>query len=380
MPGKGKKKKAAGGGASKKRKGGKKGGKKGRGGKRMGAEQASTVLTFIMVEARKQSVLLYRTQYMEQKEELRQLRAKLRRVQQERYGHLRNVLDTTDAMTGKLETMQTSGFGAVGDLASDAKLVSQQEIIEDLHSILSIHSTSLAHLATTHATLQSSHAMSSLDAALQGLKTAQVDQAARHEAEVALLRKRHQAAVDGSRKRGEKIVMGVEGLASQNELDTLPASSLSILHRNSTLKAKTLLAETEHARLVAQVRCLNATTLEAITDASDVDWDLGLGLPALPPSLSSGSESPNGSASAVADEGGEMSGALPRLSAVRTALTLSAGGILAREKRERDAGTRRSRLGVLGARISFTKVDPKHSGGVLYSKMVECLPPITTAS
>ncbi|KAJ3144332.1 hypothetical protein HDU86_001943, partial [Geranomyces michiganensis] len=190
--------------------------KKGGGGKKMDAGQASAVLTFIMVESRKQSVLLYRTQFMELKAELKALREKLRRVQQERYGHLRNVLDTTDAMTGKLESMrQSPGLGLVMDLASDQKLVYQHQTIEALHDILHTTTQILSGLTTTHATLQSSSAMVSLAETFSMLQTAQVEQHARHEAEDALVQQRHQAAIDGSVRRGEKIVMGVESAASQ---------------------------------------------------------------------------------------------------------------------------------------------------------------------
>ncbi|KAI8909951.1 hypothetical protein DFJ77DRAFT_471441 [Powellomyces hirtus] len=345
---------------------------RGKKGKKMDASQASAVLTFIMVESRKQSVLLYRTEFLEQKAELKRLRERLRRVQHDRYGYLRNVIDTTDAMTGKLETLQTQspGFGLVMDLASDEKLVQQQELIEELHDMHHALAHNLATLTATHATLQSSSAMASLSEQAATLRAEMVEQAARHEAEIALLQKRHQAAIDGSVKRGEKIVMGVEGSASQHEMDTMPDSSLAVLQRNIRLKSKTKAALAETQRLEQSNHELHAMNLALVCEAGDVDWDLGLGL--LPSSPPSDVETENGDA--LDEKLTKSALVLPLLptNANRTSLTLTSEKILYTERVRRDTETRRSGLGVLGTGVELKRVDVKHNGGLLlYSSLIE---------
>ncbi|KAI8593846.1 hypothetical protein BDZ88DRAFT_102234 [Geranomyces variabilis] len=353
------------------------------GGKKMEAGQASAVLTFIMVESRKQSVLLYRTQFMELKAELKALRDKFRRVQQERYGHLRNVLDTTDAMAGKLESMQQSpGLGLVMDMASDQKLVHQQQTIEALHDILHTTTQILSGLTTTHATLQSSSAMASLAETLSALQTAQVEQRARHEAEVALLRRRHQAAIDSSVKRGEKIVMGVEGGASQYELDTMPWDSVATLQRNARLKARTKAAAVEVQRLKTLICELEELNLsKACQDGGEVDWDLGLGLAfglededeERDPAAAPGSK--NNSDTAQSEEEDKESWAAYRLKlpmlpiARQTALTLDPDKILYMERTRRDRQIAQSKLALLGKGMELRKVDLHNGGGLLYSKL-----------
>ncbi|KAJ3181692.1 hypothetical protein HDU87_000710 [Geranomyces variabilis] len=352
------------------------------GGKKMEAGQASAVLTFIMVESRKQSVLLYRTQFMELKAELKALRDKLRRVQQERYGHLRNVLDTTDAMAGKLESMQQSpGLGLVMDMASDQKLVYQQQTIEALHDILHTTTQILSGLTGTHATLLSSSAMASLAETLSALQTAQVEQRARHEAEVTLLRRRHQAAIDGSVKRGEKIVMGVEGGASQHELDTMPWDSVATLQRNARLKARTKVAAVEVQRLKTLICELEELNLAKVCqDGGEVAWDLGLGLASgleeeeneEPGATGRGSRN---SDTAQSEEEGKETWAAYRLKlpilpiARQTALSLDPDKILYMERARRDRQIAESKLALLGKRLELRKVDLHNGGGLLYSRL-----------
>ncbi|KAJ3145860.1 hypothetical protein HDU86_000627 [Geranomyces michiganensis] len=351
--------------------------KKGGGGK-MDAGQASAVLTFIMVESRKQSVLLYRTQFMELKAELKALREKLRRVQQERYGHLRNVLDTTDAMTGKLESMrQSPGLGLVMDLASDQKLVHQHQTIEALHDILHTTTQILSGLTTTHATLQSSSAMVSLAETLSALQTAQVEQHARHEAEVALLQRRHQAAIDGSVRRGEKIVMGVEGAASQHELDTMPMESIATLQRNVRLQSKTKAAAIEVQRLKTLLCELEELNLAmACRDGGEVDWDLGLGLASCLQEI----EDTQTDAEQVVDKDNDDATPMQSWTAYRlklpvlpiarqTALTLDADKILLMERGRRDRRIAQSELALLGRKVELRKLDLLNGGGLLYAKL-----------
>ncbi|KAI9094888.1 hypothetical protein DFS34DRAFT_687122 [Phlyctochytrium arcticum] len=270
----------------KKKKGsGKKKGKRskgGRKGKKLSSEQASTVLTFIMVEARKQSILFYRTLYIEQKDDTKRLKARLRRVEAERYGNMRDLLDTTESMVGKLKKMtgQKAAYDRTRpfDPDLDKRLLQQRVDIEVLFDNMTAQSNRLTELTTTYTRLLTT-TTADLEAEKAELATDREKQLARHEFEIADLHRKHEQNSTGSRRRADKIVIGVESIASQHELDQMSLSEIRIFQRNRKLVKLVTAAREETRKLQAIVQKLEEKNVALSKELSvAVDWDLGIGL------------------------------------------------------------------------------------------------------
>ncbi|KND00294.1 uncharacterized protein SPPG_04622 [Spizellomyces punctatus DAOM BR117] len=356
---------------------------KGRG-KKMGKEQASAVMVFVMVEARKQSILLYRTWLLEQKEEATRLRQKLRRVEKERYSHMRNLIDTTDAMSTKIDKMHgEKSIGRAFDTNLDAKLIQQREDIEVLYDTLTRHSNRLSALTTEYSSLLIA-SRTSLEDAMAGLRATHAVQIQRHQTEIDRLYKKHEQSIEGTRQRADKIVLGVESVASQQELDEMSVQTLQTIHRNRKLHAQVAAAKVEIERLETIVEEFEERNLELSKELNlSVDWNLGLGLVAeaeleeweddmdseVERGRSPSVRRPKSKASTT------PSSPLPPLPVSKSGtpspslshLTLTE--VLHREAKRREVETKRSGLGVTGKSVDMKPPDPRHAGGLLYQTL-----------
>ncbi|KAI9014979.1 hypothetical protein BC832DRAFT_184066 [Gaertneriomyces semiglobifer] len=271
-------------------------------GPKMSKEEGSAFLAFVMVETRKQSILLYRTKYLELRDELKRNRSQLQAVERDRYGAMRSLVDTITSMQDKLLTMhiEKADFAKTLDLNVDKKILRQRETIQGMaltgdwvnsHAALP-HALAIVELQETlmqrsdHLTqlINEQTALLLLDPAaledeIERLKLHHTDLLSRHEKELEMIQEKHDRLISVITEHAEKVLVGVEGKACLAELDSMDTKSVSTLQTNERLRHRLEAVEEEHRRVATVVEAMEQQLVKLRREHGSVDWNLMLGLP-----------------------------------------------------------------------------------------------------
>ncbi|KAJ3183960.1 hypothetical protein HDU85_001811 [Gaertneriomyces sp. JEL0708] len=249
-------------------------------GPKMSKEEGSAFLAFVMVETRKQSVLIYRTKYLELRDELKRNRSQLQAVERDRYGAMRSLVDTITSMQDKLLTMhiEKADFAKTLDLNVDKKILRQRETIQELQETLlqrSDHLTQLINEQTALLLLDPA----ALEDEIEHLKIHHADLLTRHEKELEMIQEKHDRLISVITEHAEKVLVGVEGKACLAELDSMDTKSVSTLQTNERLRHRLEAVEEEHRRVATVVETMEQQLVKLRREHGGVDWNLMLGLP-----------------------------------------------------------------------------------------------------
>ncbi|KAJ3195407.1 hypothetical protein HK101_000313 [Irineochytrium annulatum] len=182
-------------------------------------EHASNVLVLLMVEAKKQSVILYRNWYLQQKDLLRRQRETLHRLEKEKYGCMRQLLDSADNLSGQI-TLMDAGLSRYTDEMAVKKVedVDDEEALKQNEELENQLERELDHCCVkvddVH-DFQYAGGAAALEAELRDVKEASERIAEKRAAEIKRVQAKHDTSMLATGKRADLIISEIETVANK---------------------------------------------------------------------------------------------------------------------------------------------------------------------
>ncbi|KAI9202705.1 uncharacterized protein BJ171DRAFT_583826 [Polychytrium aggregatum] len=245
-------------------------------GKPLTAEQASTLMTYLLVESRKQSIALYKEWCHEEKETMRRLRSKLKHIQQDQYETIKSTVDATETLDSRIITTE-SEQEQLPEMSIDRKLARQRDEIEELQTTLDRLEEEMSKIKLNNEDMtrfQNEGGALQLETVLSQLKEDALSARDRHEAEVESLKKKHENSLISTDKRAERIIEDLETVASKHVMGDIPDPIVTMVRKNRQLKANLITIRQEEIELKRKLQGLEQENMTLVERSIQVDWNM----------------------------------------------------------------------------------------------------------
>ncbi|KAJ3411858.1 hypothetical protein HDV05_001647 [Chytridiales sp. JEL 0842] len=243
----------------------------------MPPEQVESLMTFLSVEARKQSVVFYRNW----KDILRKQRARLHHLEQMEFDTISDIQTSETTLEKKIASLalETQLPEIKDEETLDDNLIATQRLhIAELQRIIDevedkIENVSLQIQDLTEFELNGG--LQAQESRLEELQTLLQQRAHQHQIHLATLQRRHEIFVETGKKKTQQILDDLSAKANERGIREMSLERMGVVVKNRKLKSQLEVLGKERNRLRKLVESMEGDRMQlACHSTYSVDWNL----------------------------------------------------------------------------------------------------------